>query len=160
MNLVFIPMTGELLEQFCGGTPYSGLAFATTPELYAALDYDQTMAEDAEYAALTYASVAALTIAPRRCVAVVETSASATTDSADDFGTVTVSGLEWDAVTALFIGDEEGLEPERQAALEIHNKPLAQAWDAPSVEHLLELSDLLWFGPQELDTVLALLAVK
>ncbi len=145
MALVFVPVSADELRQWAESGSLDGPhgAFAVTPALTEAFDLDDP--EDAEYAALCVASVAGLVAEGVRIVAVAEADVRQT---ADDFGGVVVTDLQFSAVTSLF-GEDVDPTPAARAAAAVAGLSLAEAWEAPEVTSLLADTDLLWYGPGE-----------
>ena len=100
---------------------------APTEELARSLGPDAD-AEEVEYAALHHAGEYVGT-RPRRLVLAAEVEPGQLVETGDGWGGVTVDGLRWSQVTALFADEPIAGEP-------------ATGTDDP---------DLLWFAPQELD---------
>lgn len=152
--LICVPLTSALLRTLHDQGLRDVAAHAPTGSLMAAHGYDASMDEDADFAALTYASVASLRSGSRRLVAVAQV--PHVRDAGTEFGEVVVAELGWSQVTGLFIDEPAVAElvaaagPEARAAVD-----LATACDGPAVTALLEGADLLWYGPEEIDDVLA-----
>ncbi|QGF24408.1 DUF6912 family protein [Raineyella fluvialis] len=110
-------------------------------------------AEEADFWALTDAamrSLAASPDGPRFVVAVrVRPDQIVSADEAGS-GRVTVSGVEWSQVSALFV-DEEAALPVVRAARAALADPEAFARESAT---LLDEHDLLWYAPDELDALL------
>lgn len=155
--LIFLPLDAAELNRLRSEGLRDVAAHTTTPALFDGLGLDESGAEEAEFAALTYASVAALTRGPRRLVAVAEVAQDrlAAADFADDFGSVTVSSVGWSEVTCLFSGDPTDAPAETAAAVAAQGRALAEAWDDDLVADLVATTDLLWYAPQEADAVVA-----
>lgn len=153
--LACIPLTAAQLRALADAE-LSGLpAHAPTPALAEAHGYDAVDDEDADFAALTYASIACLATSPRRLVATAEVRV---TDAADELGRVVVPALRLADVTGLFV-DEDAVAALVAAARDaVAQAPdLETAMDAPAVEALLAEADLLWYAPEERDDVLAMM---
>jgi hypothetical protein len=86
-------------------------------------------AEEVEYAALNHAGESAVDTGPRRLVLAADVEPAQLVETGDGWGGVTVTGLAWSQVSALFA--DEPLDAD------------AAAGD--------DDRDLLWFAPQELD---------
>lgn len=153
--LAFLPLTLDTLAALRAGALRDVTAHAATPALFDTLGYTPDLDEDAEFAALTYASVAALTLAPRRLVAVAETAVNG--EDPEGFGTVTAPAVSWAQVQSLFIGEPDHAAAEETAHRAVAGRKLASAWDDPAVQRLLAESDLLWYGAEEADAVAELL---
>ena len=145
MSLAFVPVSAAELRTWATGGRLDGpaAAIAVTPGLVEA--FAPAGQEEAERVALLVASVAALGRTGRRLVAVVETAVRPRPDGDDEVGEVLVDLPAYPAVTSLF-ADAAGVEVAAAAAAS--SGPLAEAWDRPQVQRLLE-ADLLWYGPAE-----------
>ncbi len=144
-GLVFLPLSGGQLRRWAGGQPLPGrrVGYAVTPAMSEA--FGLTDPEDAEYNALSIASIAGLLAHGERVVAVLEAEVT-TTD--DEFGAVEVDDPAYSRVTALF-GEDTDPAQASAVAVSVHGLSLDQAWDAPAVRALLAERDLLWYGPAE-----------
>ena len=129
---------------------------AATSTLLAELG-GQTGIEEAEFAALSYAGVSALLISSsaRRLVLAAELAPDQLTDLGSPFGEITIAGLSWPQVRAIFVDEptaSQAVTSARQALGDGHGEPtLASAVDVPEVSQLLDGFDLLWFAPEEVD---------
>jgi hypothetical protein len=112
-----------------------------------------TVLEEAEYAALSYAGVLALALKPAspRLVVAAEVQAEQLTDLGEPLGEVQVRDLAWHQVRALFADEAAAIEAAGQASERVAGQSLAAALAAPEVGALLDDYDLLWFAPDELD---------
>ena len=157
-QMVFVAMSRERARALRDAGSIAGPlgGHAATPSLMAAQDYDESLLEDAEYTALAFAGVAALTEAGEadilRLVLAAELPPSLVQVSVDsDLGAVQVHDLPWKAVQALF-SDESGsaaaVASARTAAV---GRSVAEAFTMPAVVDVFENHDLLWFAPEELD---------
>lgn len=146
--LVFVPLGADEVAAWASGTPYSGVAYATTPTMLAAFGLDLADDEDAERTSLHIAALDALRRHGARRVAVA--SASAFDDGVTDLGAVTCGPLAWTAVSALFADAPEAGPAVAAAAAGLAGiRDLDGAWEHPAHEALLHGADLLWFGPEE-----------
>ena len=155
-SLVFIPVdradavalrAGAELGNRPGCAPTAGLAGALEPD---------AGAEEVEFAALSNAGVLALSAGsnPLRLVLAADVADGQVTDRGSDLGEVTVAGLRWAQVQALF-ADEPAAEPAvARARADSAGLGLAEALATGSVAALLSEVDLLWFAPEELDQLL------
>jgi len=112
-----------------------------------------TLIEEAEYAALSYAGVLSLLLKPGwpRLVVAAEVQPDQLSDLGGPLGEVEVRGLSWHQVRALF-GDESAAVGATRVASEVTaGQSLAAALGAPEVAAVLDEYDLLWFAPEELD---------
>lgn len=148
-ELVFLPLSGDQLRGWAtdGVLPETPHGYAATPAMKEA--FGLTDPEDAEYAALSIASVVGLAAHGERLVAVVSSGFAA---SEDEFGAVEVANLSYRQVTALF-GEDSDAAPADAAAVAVRGMPLDQAWETPEVQSLLEERDLLWYGPGEWEVI-------
>ena len=152
--MVFVPMTSDeavdLRSESAADVPYRGCA--ATPSLVASLEAD-TLIEEAEYAALSYASVLALVLKPGspRLVVAAEVQPGQLTDLGEPLGEVGLRGLTWTQVRALFADEPGAMEAARLASEGAAGQSLAAALAAPEVGLVLDGYDLLWFAPDELD---------
>jgi len=151
--MVFVPMTWDEAVALRSGTAAEGYpGCAATPSLVASMEAD-TLMEEAEYAALSYASVLSLVLTPGlpRLVAAAEVQPTQLTDLGGPLGEVEVRGLAWDQVRALFGDESAAIEATRLASEVAAGESLAAALAAPEVGGVLDEYDLLWFAPEELD---------
>ncbi|HAM44286.1 MAG TPA: hypothetical protein DCM67_04585 [Propionibacteriaceae bacterium] len=146
MTLVCIPLTSDRLRSWAASGALSGpiTGYADTRGLREA--FAVTDAEEAERIAVLVASIAGLACCGRRLVAVAEIE-PVESGEAVEFGEVTIPGLAYSRVQALF-ADEPGLNLS-VATVAADGLSLEQAWDAPEVTELLSAADLLWHGPAE-----------
>jgi hypothetical protein len=114
---------------------------------------DDTVIQEAEYAALSYAGVLSLVLKPGspRLVAAAEVPANQLTDLGGPLGEVEVRGLTWNQVQALFSDETAAADATRLASQVVAGESLAAALAAPEVGAVLDEYDLLWFAPEELD---------
>jgi Family of unknown function (DUF6912) len=151
--MVFVPMTWEEAVALRLGTGEDGYqGCAATQSLVASME-DDTVIEEAEYAALSYAGALALVLKPTspRLVAAAEVQADQLTDLGGRLGEVQVRGLGWHQVRALFADESAATEAARLASDVVAGGSLAAALAAPEVGTVLDEYDLLWFAPDELD---------
>ena len=143
-RLVFVPVAASELGALAGDPHLRHrTAYAVTPELLADLGYDQADSEDAEYAALVLASVAALTTYGERLVVVAEVDEQLVGPGDEPAnGQVTLIECPQRAMTAWF-ADEPGTDVADAAAIS-KGLRIDDAWDLPQVQHLLNNHDLLW----------------
>lgn len=156
--MVFLPLTrADVLALRDSGTAPPGevVGHAATPSLLRSHGYDVATLEDAEYAALSYAGVHALTLAkadPLRLVLAAEVPPAQLSAVSDDpFGSVAVSELSWRDVHALFADEPAAAAAVARARTEVRGLRLAAASTLAAVEALLDNHDLLWYAPEELD---------
>lgn len=127
-------------------------AHAVTPSFRATFGFDGADDEESERTAMYMAGLAGLLKNRRRLVAVAETSA---TDQAGELGEVLIEELRFNRVTALFADDPANAKDVSDAQSALAGMGLSPAWDAPEHEHLLQIIDLLWHGPEEWHTLVA-----
>lgn len=151
--MVFVPMTRDEAVALRSGTAADGYhGCAATPSLVAAMEAD-TLIEQAEYAALSYAGALALALKPTspRLVAAAEVQADQLSDLGGPLGEVRVRELMWHQVRALFADEPGATEAARLASELVAGQSLAVALAVPEVGAVLDEYDLLWFAPDELD---------
>ncbi|SEQ70654.1 DUF6912 family protein [Microlunatus flavus] len=153
----FVPLPPEAARWLRDGEePGLLTAYAAGPALREAHGLGASDDEEAGFVALGYAGLAALLDdAGPRLVLAVDLDAGQVRASGDDFGTTEVRGLRWGQVTALF-----GDEPDAAADLAevrrlVAGRTLAEVADDEDVVGLVDRWDLLWYAPEELDSVLA-----
>ncbi|HEV2931478.1 MAG TPA: hypothetical protein VGW74_22585 [Propionibacteriaceae bacterium] len=152
-SLVFVPVdraealalrVGADLGDRPGCAPTAGLAGGLEPT---------AVAEEVEFAALSYAGVLALRAGsdPRRLVLAADVADGQITDQGSELGEVTVAGLRWIQVQALF-ADEPAAEPAvDRARADVAGLSLVEAAAIEAVAALQGEFDLLWFALDELD---------
>lgn len=118
-------------------------AYTVTPQLLDELGYEESAAEDAEYAALILASVAGLAAHGSRIVVVAEVDVAFLAEGDDPGnGQVSLTGLPLPAITAWF-EDEPGTDVTDAAAIS-SGLTIDQVWETAEVQELLTNHDLLW----------------
>jgi hypothetical protein len=155
--MVFVPASpDDALALHAGADIDERRGCAATQTLRSDLGSETTL-EEAEFAALNNAGVLALLGAwnGRRLVIAAEVEPRQVSDLGGQYGEVTISGLCWSQVQALF-GDEpdasEAVAAARRAVFDGQDEPtLAAALDVAEVAELLNTYDLLWFAPDEVD---------
>jgi hypothetical protein len=155
-QMVFVPMTWDEAVALRSGTAADGYqGCAATPNLVASMEAD-TLIEEAEYAALSYAGALALVLKPtsRRLVAAAEVQGERLTDLGGSLGEVQVRGLTWHQVRALFADEPAAMEAARLASEVVAEQSLPAALAAPEVGAVLDEYDLLWFATDELDQLM------
>lgn len=157
--LVFVPIDAARLQTLLNDGLTDVAAHAATPALYQGLGLDPSMDEDAEFGALTYASVACLLTSPLRGVAVCEVPDRALSGD-DDFGRVSVAQVAPADLRSLFIDEPEALPLTRAAHRAVAGTTLDQAWEDAAVERVLTEADLLWHDADEGAMVLAALSTE
>ncbi len=148
-ELVFIPIARDELAAIDGSVQLTGrAAHRVTPELLAALGYTAGQEEDAEYAALVLASVAALTRFGERLVLVAEVDDSLLAGGEDpENGACVLTRVSPEAMTCWF-SEAPGVDPSA-AAVAVRGLDIDTAWGFDEVQDLLRESDLLWNDVEE-----------
>jgi hypothetical protein len=140
-----------------GSAPGPWVAHAATPALLQAHGYDESALEDAEFAALSYAGIQSVALRGEealRLVVAAELEAGRIEPARDDaYGQVTVSDLRWSDVRALFVDDPAAAPAVAAARPDALGRSVTDALAHPSVATLLDEHDLLWFAPEELDSL-------
>ena len=158
-QMVFVPVRRDRARALrdSGSASVGQLTgYAATPAMMAAQDYDQSTLEDADYAALCFAGVAALTDpvdadALRLVVAADLSPSLFEADERSPYGVVLVHDLPWVAVQALF-SDEPGSAGAVAAARGVAaGRSVEVALTLDPVLEVFEEHDLLWFSPDELE---------
>ena len=150
--VVFAPLSrtelAALRESPLGG-PIA--AFAATENLCETFSLAPADDEEAERTALLLAGLSGLLSDQVRIVVVAESDAL---DEEGGFGEVILPGLSWFDVTAIFADDPAAAPAVAAAVKAIPGLGLDAAWDAEPVQRLMSEYDLLWYGPEEVDTLL------
>ncbi|MBK7820372.1 MAG: hypothetical protein IPJ61_04675 [Tessaracoccus sp.] len=143
-QLVFLPIAASEMDVLSGEIAVADrVAYTVTPRLLEELGYGENDSEDAEYAALVLASVAALTTHGERLVVVAEVDPALVRAGDDpDNGQIVLTSCPASAITAWF-ADEPGTDVADAAALS-KGLTIDEAWDLPQVQALLHEHDLLW----------------
>ena len=119
-----------------------------TPELLEELGFEPDQQEDAEYATLVLASVAALAAHGERLVLVAEVDGSFISPGEDPSnGGCVVSRVPAAAMTCWF-GDADDVDPTAAAAA-ARGLEIDIAWEMDEVQQLLHGHDLLWNDVEE-----------
>ena len=156
--MVYVPIQLPRARSLRAGEALSLVAgHAATPSLRRALDLGVDD-EEGDYAALNAAGVAALATLDgvqgrRRLVLAAEVDAASVADRQGTSGEVQVAGLTWAQVRSLFADEEVAAPAVLAAARAADGVAPAQAYDLPAVVELTDNHDLLWFSPEELDTL-------
>ena len=151
--LVFVPLdraeatalrAGADLGVRPGCAPTAGLAGSLGPA---------AVAEEVEFAALTHAGVLALGAGsdPLRLVLAADVADDQVTDQGSELGEVTVGGLRWAQVQALFADESAAAPSVARARVQLAEVDPADAGAIEAVAALQGEFDLLWFAPDELD---------
>ena len=114
------------------------------------------VAEEVEFAALSYAGVLALSAGSDRIrlVLAADVADEQVTDHGSELGEVVVTRLRWDQVQALFADELAAGPAVARAQAESAGMDLAEAAATELVATLQAGFDLLWFAPGELDRLL------
>lgn len=148
-ELIFIPIARSELGAIDGSLSLKQRpAHRVTPELLAALEYSPEQQEDAEYAALVLASVAALAAFGERLVLVAEVEPTLVTAGEDlSNGACVVEVVRPQAMTCWF-SEAPGMDSTGAAAA-ARGLDIDTAWGFDEVQDLLRGSDLLWNDVEE-----------
>ncbi len=148
-QLVFVPVAREELDAIQGATQLRDRpAHRVTPELLEDLGYESSDEEDAEYATLVLASVAALAAHGERLVLVAEVDTSLISPGDDPVnGGCVVTRVPSSAMTCWF-GDAVDVDC-TDAAAAARGLDIDVAWDMDEVQALLHGHDLLWNDVEE-----------
>lgn len=148
-ELVFIPIRREELGAIDGSvTLHNRVAYRVTPELLTALDYTPEQREDAEYAALILASVAALAAHGERLVLVADMAPALVSQGRDvDNGECVLGEVPQRSLTCWF-SEAPGTDWTAAAAA-AQGLDIDTAWGFEEVQDLLSGSDLLWNDVEE-----------
>jgi hypothetical protein len=152
-SLVFVPLDRAEARALREGADLGDLrGYAPTADLAHSLG-PTAAAEEVEFAALNCAGVLALSAAsdPLRLVLAADVADQQATARGSEPGEVSVTGLRWDQVRALF-ADEPVAQPSvARARAEVAELGEADAVTSEAVAALQRKFDLLWFAPDELD---------
>lgn len=157
-QMVFVPVARHVavLLRDGGELPGGLVGHAATPGLLHAHGYDSSTLEDAEFAALGYSGLRAvldpvITDDLRLVLAADVPAAAVDAASQDPYGAVTVRGLRWSMVRALFADEPAAATAVAAARTAAQGRSLEAALALTEVDELSEDHDLLWFNPDELD---------
>ena len=153
MTVVLVPISHDTLAAL-RGTPLAGpvTGFAVTAALCDTFGLAVADDEEADRTALLLAGLASLLAHGARLVVVVDASV---VDDGDPLGEVTVPGISLRDVTAFFSDAPDAAGAASAAARAATGLGLDAAWDTAEAQLLMAEHDLLWYGPEELDTFLA-----
>lgn len=148
-QLVFVPLARTELDAIQGfSTLRDRRAHRVTAELLEDLGFEEGQDEDAEYATLVLASVAALSAHGERMVLVAEVDTSLITSGEDlENGECIVSRVPQSAMTCWF-SDSDEVDP-GPAAAAAKGLEIDLAWEMDEVQQLLHGHDLLWNDVEE-----------
>ena len=146
---MFIPIAHEELAAIDGTVQLTDRkAHRVTPELLSSLGYTPGQQEDAEYAALVLASVAALAAYGERLVLVAEVEASLVRSGDNPAnGDCLVAQVAPEAMTCWFSEAPASTFPPPQQPAQ--GLDVDTAWGFEEVQGLLHESDLLWNDVEE-----------
>jgi len=153
--MVFVPTTPAAARALRAGEQPGRLpGFAVTPSLVRVLGPDHS-GEEADFAALSAAGLAALQgpCAGRRLVLAVDVATDRVDDGRGEPGEVRVDGLVWRQVSALFADEDAAADAVRAAVAEVTAAPPDDALSGRAVAALSDTYDLLWYAPDELDSL-------
>jgi hypothetical protein len=150
---VFVPITLTAARELRSSGAASDLVgFADGPALRSWLGDARLDDEEADYVALNHAGVAALGLddtAPTRLVLAVDIHLTGT----DEAGAVRVPEVVWTDVRSLFADDAPAGAAVLRSRAAVRGLELADALVEPTVMELQDAHDLLWYAPEELDTL-------
>lgn len=148
-QLVFVPLARAELDAIQGVSQLRDRpAHTVTPELLEDLGFEANQMEDAEYATLVLASVAALSSHGERLVLVAEVDTSLISPGEDlTNGACVVARVPQAAMTCWF-SDVDEVDP-GPAAAAARGLGIDLAWDMEAVQQLLHGQDLLWNDVEE-----------
>jgi hypothetical protein len=151
--LVFIPVDRADAVGLRAGTDLGARpGCAPTAGVAGSLEADPVV-EEAEFAALNQAGVLALgtCTGPLRLVLAVDVADDQVTDRENASGEVTVTGLRWPQVEALFADESAAAPAVARARAQLAAVGSADAGEIEALASLQDEFDLLWFAPDELD---------
>lgn len=149
LQLVFVPLDRTELDAIQGVTQLRDRpAHTVTPELIEDLGFETNQMEDAEYATLVLASIAALSAHGERLVLVAEVNSALISPGEDPAnGECVVSRVPQSAMTCWF-SDSDEVDP-TSAAAAARGLEIDLAWEMDEVQQLLHGHDLLWNDVEE-----------
>jgi hypothetical protein len=152
MTVVLVPVSTEQLSAV-KTAPLAGpvTGFAVTAALCDTFGLGVADDEEADRTVLLLAGLKALMAYGRRLAVVVESSA---VDDGDPLGEVTVPGVSWRDVSAIFADAPEAAVAAAATVTAVAGLDLDEAWDTEAAHVLMAEHDLLWYGPEEVDGVL------
>ena len=151
--LVFVPFDRvEASALRAGGDFPARPACAPTAGLAGTLE-PTAGAEEVEFAALNQAGALALSAGadPLRLVLAADVADGQVADRGSEPGEVTVSGLRWSQVRALFADEPAAAASVARARAELAAAGPSDTVAVDAVASLQDEFDLLWFAPDELD---------
>jgi len=149
--IVFVPVDSTALAVL-RGTVTDRVGFTATPALRAGLELASDDEEEADFAAFTYAGVAALLDGTgARYVIAADVPEPGVTPLPDDpFGRVALAGPAWRQILAIYTDEVSALSAVARAREAVAGLSLADSWSHDTVERLRADHDLLWHLPDEL----------
>ncbi len=154
-QLVFVPLDRAAVVELRGGAGRSSYpGCAPTAGLAGTLGPD-TAADELDFAALSSAGVLALsaTSDPQRLVVAAEVAPAQVIDPGGPTGQVSVRELGWTQVQALFVDEPAAVAAVARARAALGVVDRQDALSVPEVSGLVDDFDLLWFAPEELDSL-------
>ena len=157
MTVVLVPISHDTLTELrdtriTGRVVGPVTGFAVTAALRDTFGLGVADDEEADRTALLLAGLKSLMSDGKRLVVVVDTSA---VDDGDPLGEVTVPGISLQDVSAFFADAPEAAAAVSATARAVGGLDLDAAWDTAEAQALMTEHDLLWYGPEELDTFLS-----
>jgi len=152
MTVVLVPLSVDQLSDL-RKAPLSGPVngFAVTAALRDTFGLSPDDDEEADRTALLLAGLRSLMSYGKRLAVVVEATA---TDDGDPLGEVTVPGVSWKGVSAIFADSPDAAAAASAAARAVAGLDLDAAWDTDESHALMTEHDLLWYGPEEVDALI------
>jgi hypothetical protein len=152
MTVVIVPLSHLELADLRRVPLTTVTGFAVTPALRDTFGLSEADDEEADRTALLLAGLSSLQSHGKRLAVVAEVAA---VDEGDPFGEVAVRELRLQDVSAVFADAPEAGQSVVRVAAAVAGKDLDDAWDAPEAQALMAEHDLLWYGPEEIDTLLS-----
>jgi len=149
---VFVPIAvADAQALRSAGAASDLVGYADGPGLRVWLGDARLDDEEADYIALTYAGVASLLIqgASARLVLAVDLDLT----GADELGSVLVHELRWTDVRSLFADEAAAADAVVAARQAVGGLDLGAALAVPAVADLQDAYDLLWYAPEELNSL-------
>lgn len=152
MTVVLVPISVKQLSCL-REAPLAGpvTGFAVTPGLRGTFGLGDADEEEADRTALLLAGLSSLISYGKRLAVVIDALA---VDDGDSLGEVTLRGVAWGEVSAIFADAPEAATAVSDAAEAVSGLDLDAAWDTAEVRALMAEHDLLWYGLEEVDTLL------
>jgi len=151
MTVVLVPVSVEQLSGLRGAPlPGPAIGFAVTPGLRDTFGLNDADDEEADRTALLLAGLSSLMAHGKRLALVVDAVA---VDDSDAFGEVTLGGVAWGDVSAIFADAPQAATAVSEAARAVVGLDLDAAWDTDAARALMAEHDLLWYGPEEVDAL-------